>query len=60
MGLDPLVQCEKLLSKHVYYVEIRRKNRVRNLGWKQSHIRDSNPHLLLAALKRAPRTSLTT
>ncbi len=43
IGLDPLVQCEKLLPKHVYNVEIRRKNRVRNLGWKQSHTRDSNP-----------------
>ncbi len=32
-----------VLPKHVYYVEIRRKNRVRNLVWKQSHTRDSNP-----------------
>ncbi len=32
IGLDPLVLCEKLLPKHVYYVEIRRK-KPRQKSW---------------------------
>ncbi len=41
----------------MYYVEIRRKNRVRNLGWKQSHTRDSNPGPSLGRPEARPRIS---